>query len=47
MKSYYITVWEQWEYGNKWGYLLSTNDIESTREQLKQKYERFTIQEKV
>ena len=45
MKAYYIKVWEQWEYGSTWGYILNTTDIAHFRKQLAKKYNRFTITE--
>lgn len=42
---YYVTIYERWAFGDKWGYRIHTNNVEALRESLKKEFNRFTITE--
>ena len=45
MSQYYVKIFQRWEHGASWGYLVSTNNIEALRKSLAEEYNRFTITE--
>lgn len=42
---YYIKIFERWEHGSSWGYVVRTNNIEALRKSLAEVHNRFTITE--